>query len=794
MLLLILLLAFALRLAGLADHNIWWDEGIGVWLARMPVLESIRWTAGDVHPPLYYALLRGWWLLVGDGEFVLRFPSVLFSFLTVPLIYRLGAALTQRRRDAAVLKSSSPLSYSPTPPLPPSYSAPGLLAALFLALSRFAVAWAQEIRMYAPAAMLATGTLWAAVWLWRRGGWRAWLTYVVTTLGCLYSLYLTVTVPLVANLGFLVAWWRRGRPRRMLLTWLSAQGAVAALFLPWIAYALPRMHGWASDSAFSPGFFVQLYATMLAVGSPLNLEVYLPLTVAVFGVLAVGVGLIWRRRRTPAQSGALAMLLAGLLLPALVVAAISLPALRFYFSRPLVPRYLLPLSACFYALLAWGIMAIAVPKSVSSVQSVDLYARLRKWMAFVATILVLFTAVSGLRTFYPGRARRDDYASIAATLEAHRHPGDAVLLYVDRDWPIFVAHYAGDRESVPYGATLDAVTTDALLAPVWASAEGVWQVTTPEALQTDPQQRVPAWLAERALSVRTWIAGENALTFYARTAARQSTLDALAPGFVPPSNVTARVGAGTLRGATLPQSRYRTGDTARLALYWSPSPGAEVVVCLLGAEAREVTSSAPESGDGVTRQIVEIPLPPDLPGGRYRLCVQAATGDCVAVGHFTLVRRAAGANVSLADVPHRVDYRLGASIHLIGYDLPQATVTPGGVIPLTLYWQTAEAIPARYKVFTHLLGDVYNATSGNFLWGQQDNEPGNGQALTTLWTPGAVIVDSYRIPVDPAAPPGTYRIEIGMYGLVDVARLPVFDAHGAPQGDAILLTEVEVGR
>ena len=407
------------------------------------------------------------------------------------------------------------------------------------------------------------------------------------------------------------------------------------------------------------------------------------------------------------------------------------------------------------------------------------------------TLLVVFTAVSGLRTFYPGRARRDDYASIALTLEAHRHPGDAVLLYVDRDWPIFVAHYAGERESVPYGATSDAAATDTLLAPIWDAADGVWLVTTPEALQTDPQQMVPAWLAERALSWRTWIAGENALTFYARTEGRQATFDELAPSFAPPSNINAGVGDGTLLGAILPQLRYRTGDTARLALYWS-LPASETTVLLSGPETREIVAPAPVVLPGVTRQLVEIPLPPDLPGGRYQLFVQAVNGDRVAVGHFTLVRRAAGASISLADVQHRVDVRLGESIRLIGYDLPQAAVQSGGVIPLTLYWQTSDALDTRYKVFTHLLGDVYNAASDNFLWGQQDNEPGSGQALTTLWTPGTVIVDTYRIPVDASAPPGVYKLEIGMYGLVDVARLPVFDAGDSPQGDAILLTEVEV--
>ena len=216
----ILGLAFALRVTSLADRSLWWDEGIGVWLARMPLLEAIRWTGGDVHPPLHYILQRFWWLAAGEGAFntgafVMRYLSVLIGLLMVPLMYRLGKALGGERV--------------------------GMLAALFTALSRFAIIWAQEIRMYALAATLATGALWAAVWLWRRGGWRPWLAYVTTTFGCLFSLYLTVTVPLVANVGFVVAWWQAERPRALLHRWLSAQIAVGVLFAPW---ASSSRRGW----------------------------------------------------------------------------------------------------------------------------------------------------------------------------------------------------------------------------------------------------------------------------------------------------------------------------------------------------------------------------------------------------------------------------------------------------------------------------------------------------------------------------------------------------------------------
>lgn len=53
-----LLLAFALRVWGLDDRNIWWDEGLATWAARLPVAAILNWTAHDVHPPLYFLLQR----------------------------------------------------------------------------------------------------------------------------------------------------------------------------------------------------------------------------------------------------------------------------------------------------------------------------------------------------------------------------------------------------------------------------------------------------------------------------------------------------------------------------------------------------------------------------------------------------------------------------------------------------------------------------------------------------------------------------------------------------------------
>jgi hypothetical protein len=113
-------------------------------------------------------------------------------------------------------------------------------------------------------------------------------------------------------------------------------------------------------------------------------------------------------------------------------------------------------------------------------------------------------------------------------------------------------------------------------------------------------------------------------------------------------------------------------------------------------------------------------------------------------------------------------------------------------VELTLYWQATASVPARYKVFTHLVGQTYNTATGDFLWGRQDDEPANGRAVTTSWAPGMVIADPHSIPVAADTPPGRYTLEVGLYRLVDGTRLPVFSSDERPLGDAVVLAQVEV--
>ena len=72
-------------------EGLWLDE---LFTARVVGRES--WAglraelAGDVHPPLYFALLRVWSSVAGTSDLALRLPSVLAGVGSIALVARLA--------------------------------------------------------------------------------------------------------------------------------------------------------------------------------------------------------------------------------------------------------------------------------------------------------------------------------------------------------------------------------------------------------------------------------------------------------------------------------------------------------------------------------------------------------------------------------------------------------------------------------------------------------------------------------------------------------------------------------
>jgi 4-amino-4-deoxy-L-arabinose transferase-like glycosyltransferase len=787
----LLLLTFFLRVHRLGDQRVWWDEGWSVWVSRFSMAGILAQTGNDVHPPLYFWLLHLWRSLSGDSEFGLRLLSSFLGTLTVAVTFTLGRDIGRRLSTA-----------------PPAYGV-GLLVALFLAVSRFAVAWSQEIRMYALASLLAVVAVWAARRVWDGGGRWPKAVYVAATTTGLYTLYLFAPVWAAVNVAWLWMWWNAPNRRRAFFEWAALQLLVVALFLPWALYASGGFLSTASATPIQVLDFLQIYWTVLTVGIPLDVKQYSSATLpalAIFGLSMVALLVAaWRhlrnsplvvppRGKAPADARwrparDLTLLLVVLLLPVIIVYFVSLPRQNFY-NPPFSPRYLVIFTSFYSILLAWGLVMVGRTPTGQRTGRTSV----GPVVAAVLAAFMLLVSFTGLQPYHPGRVLIDDYPSLTGTIDAYRRPNDAVVLYTDTDWPIFAYHHPDPWQGVPSSWTMTPELVADYLGPIWETHDAVWLVTTPYSAAGDPQRLLPGWLAERATAVRNFTYKDMVLTLYTRTAERAASAGRLAPDVRPPAPLDVTLPDGyRLTGYTQAATNFKSGDTVHLFVYGRGDTAATAEFGFLdaaGSNLWQPTAVALAAGPDTVRTQIDLVVPPEAPDGRYRFAVRDASGT-IPFGELT-IRQKDAAFLTEADVTmaNRLDVPFGQGIRLLGYTAG-TTVRPGEALPLTLYWSSGGDIRQRYKVFTHVLGDTFNAATGNFIWGQADNEPAANSRPTTTWRADEVIVDAFAIPLAPDAPPGTYRLEVGLYDPISGERLPVFGADGTT-ADHVLLGTVLV--
>jgi len=203
------LLALALRVHRLAEPLMRWDESWSVALASRSWLEIIQITSWDVHPPLFYLLLKPW-LALGRNVFLVRFFPVLAGLLVVPLMFRVAMCWMGRRRLA-------------------------WLAAGLAAVAPALVYYAQVVRMYPLVVLWLLLATWALLhWLDRGGKW-ALIGLVAAGLAALSTFYHTAWVlGGLYGYGLLVA----RRSARRSAKELFAAGAVTLVsYVPWLACA-----------------------------------------------------------------------------------------------------------------------------------------------------------------------------------------------------------------------------------------------------------------------------------------------------------------------------------------------------------------------------------------------------------------------------------------------------------------------------------------------------------------------------------------------------------------------------
>jgi hypothetical protein len=199
-----------------------------------------------------------------------------------------------------------------------------------------------------------------------------------------------------------------------------------------------------------------------------------------------------------------------------------------------------------------------------------------------------------------------------------------------------------------------------------------------------------------------------------------------------------------------------------------------------------------QTGEAISERFV-LTTTADIPVGAYHLKV--AVADPHSVDSLPIYR---GDNVSALDqiilgdvvVPWQgeldVEKPLGANfgdqISLLGFDVADS-LSPGAEFDVSLYWEALRQPDDDYVVFVHLLD-----TEGQIV-ASHDGPPMDGRYATGAWLPGEVVPDVHRLALDPNAPAGLYRLQVGMYQWPSVERLPAWDGQGVEQADRVVLLQ-----
>lgn len=489
-LVIVLWVAFALRVVQLDRQPLWWDEGLSIFFAHQNPsgLVSETLTTSDLDPPVYRLALGAWHAFIGTTPFATRLLLVMVGVLTVALTWSVGRGLTNKSAAA--------------------------LAALLMAVAPFQVYYAREAKGYAFAALCAL----VSVYTWgRKLGYlnlsaprdsraRWWTIYVPSTLAAIGTHY---------YLGLIVLW--QG-------LWVAGSAGAALIRKSDSRQALTRLMQWALAAlvmgvVLTPWVLTVFRTTVAEVkqvsqGNALSVWGYL---IRVATEFSVG----------PGADGVQAWLGVGaltLLMIAGAVAGESRPFLLTWFAVPLAaafliqasfpfftPRFLLFLGPVCYILMGRG--SVAIGRTVKRRMGQSLSS---KSVSVLLAVAMVGLSMPGLGRIYNKPIdETEDARPLMEQIRAAAQPGDAVLTaYIWQDG--YLISYVPDAHLTSYRSSYNARTVSGLMEQIFRRHKRLW-VFNYDADIHDTLNPLNAWLNRNTALAFDEFYGKMQLALFVQT-------------------------------------------------------------------------------------------------------------------------------------------------------------------------------------------------------------------------------------------------------------------------------------
>lgn len=367
-----LALAAALRISQLGTASYWYDEGFTVSISRLPLLNMLEATAGDVHPPGYYLVT---WLTarISDSEWIMRAPSVIFSLLSLYITWRLVKLFKLSRLGQIVV-------------------------VLWVTISPLQLHYAQEVRMYS---LLQLEVLWLIYLMIT----RRWFWFGLVAAAALYTHnYSLFYLP---TLGMLALLRDRDNGWKDFPDWGLAFVLPGLLWLPWFLVLMGQMNTvgggyWIQPPTPASVFFV-IYQLLFAYSMPQILQGIA--VVLMSSLLLYTSWRIWKDR--PAGWFSLTVLTVGPMILSLIASVLWRP---IFFFR--------------------GFIGCSVPMVMLVVSALDgIKANYKKAYIFSMIGVLLVGGVAGFYLYnVPNKGTADKWVGM---IEKNWQEGDVILALND---------------------------------------------------------------------------------------------------------------------------------------------------------------------------------------------------------------------------------------------------------------------------------------------------------------------------------------------------------------------------
>jgi hypothetical protein len=205
-----------------------------------------------------------------------------------------------------------------------------------------------------------------------------------------------------------------------------------------------------------------------------------------------------------------------------------------------------------------------------------------------------------------------------------------------------------------------------------------------------------------------------------------------------------------------------------------------------GGVAPEPTTldEAPTRAGGLLRDARELRVGRDTSPGRHDVVVRGASPNSPWIVVDTIEVTPAEAPPVRATPSHPMNAQLGM-VSLVGYDLA-GKPSAGGRLIVRLYWKAVGDGNEDLSVFVHV------ARADEQILAQHDGPPCAGTCPTAVWAAGDSFVDEHAIDLPSNAPPGNYRVLVGLYDPRTGKRLARVDPAPANLADRIFLGEITI--